>query len=153
MVVNAVIAVGLMGPLGYIAAAVGTSVAGWAMFFQLWRGSRGMGEAANLDNRALSRILRITLASLAMGVVLWLTEQRGVRGLLDGAGGADIIGLVVLCLTGMVAYFAIGVVLKAFTIGDLKAAFQEADGTAGGAVLRGCANSAGQGVSAGGSGP
>ncbi|MDJ0638354.1 MAG: murein biosynthesis integral membrane protein MurJ [Paracoccaceae bacterium] len=125
MVVNAIIAVGLMSQLGYIAAAVGTSVAGWAMFFQLWRGSRAMGEAANLDTRALSRILRITLASLAMGAVLWLTEQRGVRSLLDGAGGADIIGLVVLCLTGMVSYFAIGVVLKAFTIGDLKAAFRK----------------------------
>ena len=43
MVVNLVLAVGLSYWFGYLAAAIGTSVAGWVMLVLLWRGTRSMG--------------------------------------------------------------------------------------------------------------
>ena len=46
MVVNAVVALGLAPFIGFVAAALGTTVAGWVMLFQLWRGTRRMGGAA-----------------------------------------------------------------------------------------------------------
>ncbi|MCL4676851.1 MAG: murein biosynthesis integral membrane protein MurJ, partial [Pararhodobacter sp.] len=45
MIVNAAIAVGLMPFIGYLAAALGTTLAGWAMVAQLWWGARRMGDA------------------------------------------------------------------------------------------------------------
>jgi hypothetical protein len=55
MVVNAAVAVGL-GPcivpgLGFLAAAPGTTVAGWTMVWQLWRGARTLGDAGKVDDR------------------------------------------------------------------------------------------------------
>ena len=70
MVVNAVIAVGLAPVIGYLAAALGTTLAAWAMVVLLWRGSRPMGEAARLDDRFHKRIWRILLAAAIMGFVL-----------------------------------------------------------------------------------
>ena len=90
----------------------------------LWRGSREMGDAARLDARATSRIFRIVLAALIMGAVLWVTDRWVVRGLIEGAGGTDIVGLVVLCMVGIASYFASGVALRAFTLSDLKSAFR-----------------------------
>ncbi|OZA04898.1 MAG: murein biosynthesis integral membrane protein MurJ, partial [Rhodobacterales bacterium 17-64-5] len=71
MVVNAGLAVGLMPLIGFLAAAIATSAAAWTMVWQLWRGSRGMGDAARLDERFLYRLPRIIAASVLMGVVLW----------------------------------------------------------------------------------
>lgn len=122
MGVNAAVAVGLMGPLGYIAAALGTTVAGWAMLVLLWRGARGMGEAARFDDRARSRIWRISFASLVMGAALWAAERWLIAGLFDGVLGA--LGLAVLCLGGMAVYFVAGIALRAFTLADLRSAFR-----------------------------
>ena len=47
MIVNAAVALGLAPFIGFIAAALGTTVAGWVMLFQLWRGTRPMGDAAD----------------------------------------------------------------------------------------------------------
>ncbi len=71
MLVNATLAVGLAPLIGYIAAAIGTSLAAWAMVLQLWLGSRAMGEAATLDDRFKRRILRIVSAAGIMGAVLY----------------------------------------------------------------------------------
>ena len=46
MVVNAAVALGLAPFIGFIAAALGTTVAGWVMLWQLWRGTRPMGDIA-----------------------------------------------------------------------------------------------------------
>ena len=71
MVLNAALAVGLAGTIGFLAAAIGTSVAGWAMVLLLWAGARGMGSAAEPDQRLLKVAPRIVAASLLMGVALW----------------------------------------------------------------------------------
>jgi putative peptidoglycan lipid II flippase len=122
MVVNAVVAIGLAPVIGYIAAAFGTTLAGWAMVWLLWRGSRGMGDAAGLDARFKRRLWRIVLAALLMGGLLWgavlmVGPWLGVP-MLRYAALALIIG------TGIAGYFGIGQLLGAFRLGEFKAAMR-----------------------------
>jgi putative peptidoglycan lipid II flippase len=100
MVANAVLAVGLMGVIGFLSSALATTISAWVMVWLLWRGSRAMGTAAELDDRLKARLPRIVLASAVMGVALWLAadtledwlNQPGLRygalGLLVGVGVA-----------------------------------------------------------------
>ncbi len=81
MVVNAVLAVGLSYWIGFIAAAVGTTVAGgWAMTGLLWwGGSWRMGEDTRFDRRFWHRFWRIAAASWLMGAVLWVASSPWVH--------------------------------------------------------------------------
>lgn len=119
MVVNVVLALGLMHWFGFIAAALGTTISGWTMTLQLWWGSRKMGEAAKADARLRSRLVRIVLASLLMGAFLW--------GLADYMAdmlkptGHRYIGLTLLCMAGFAAYLLAAAALGAFRLSDFKA--------------------------------
>ncbi len=70
MVVNAGLAIGLSPYLGFLAAAIGTTVAGWSMLALLWIGSRKLGSAAALDARLKAKLPKIVLACFVMGVAL-----------------------------------------------------------------------------------
>ncbi|MCB6179013.1 murein biosynthesis integral membrane protein MurJ [Rhodobacter sp. Har01] len=118
MAVNAAIAIGLMPLIGFLAAAIATSAAAWVMVWQLWRGSRAMGDAARFDDRFRHRLPRIVLASTVMGAVLW-----GLAQVMSGwlaAPGARSLGLLVLCSAGIVTYFGIAAVLGAMSLPELK---------------------------------
>lgn len=122
MVVNAVIAVGLAPFIGWVASAIATTLAGWAMVAMLGVGARGFGDVARFDRRFHSRIWRIVAASLAMGAVLWmanvvLTPFLGMAGLRYGA-------LAVLVLIGMASYFGIGQLIGAFRLAEFKGAMR-----------------------------
>ena len=120
MVVNAVLAIGLAPFIGYLAAAIATSVASWAMVLLLWRGSRGMGAAAALDQRFIERAGRIGLASIIMGFVLLL-----VAALLQpmfAAGAWRYLALLILIGAGMGSYYLAANQLGAFRLADIRAA-------------------------------
>ncbi len=119
MVVNAVVAIGLAPFLGFIAAALGTTIAGWAMTVQLWLGTQRMGEAATPDDRLKARLPRIVIASLAMGVLLW-----GLATLLApslSAAGHRYWALALLVLAGIVAYGLAAYTVGAFRFADFRA--------------------------------
>jgi putative peptidoglycan lipid II flippase len=122
MVVNAALAVGLMPFIGFIAAALGTTLAAWAMVAQLWLGARGMGTAATLDDRFRTRLWRIAGASAVMGVAL-LVVQAMLDGMLT-APGLRYAALGLLVLAGMVVYFACAVALGAMRVSDLRGALR-----------------------------
>lgn len=120
MVVNAVVAVGLsMTFFGFAAAAFGTTLAAWVMALLLWRGTRGMGEVATLDARARTRAGRIVLASIGMGVVLWVMNV--LLGPMFG-GPLQILALLIIVLTGMATYFALAQLLGAVRLAELRGA-------------------------------
>jgi putative peptidoglycan lipid II flippase len=122
MVVNAAFAVGMMPVIGFLAAALATTVSGWVMVAQLWFGSRRMGPEAHLDARLKSRLPRILLASVVMGAVLY-----GAALLLGPALATPTIrypALAALVAVGIVAYFAAGVLLRAFSLADFKTALR-----------------------------
>ena len=122
MVVNAVVAIGLAPLIGYISAAVATTVAGWAMFFLLWLGSRGMGQSAEFDTRFKDRVVRIVTASIAMGTVLVLTAWLLAPAL--SLGVWRYFALLALIVIGMISYALFGVALRAFRASDLRGALR-----------------------------
>jgi putative peptidoglycan lipid II flippase len=118
MVVNLVIAVGGAPVAGYLAAAVGTSVAGWVNLILLWRGARQFGDAVAIDARLAARWPRILGASVLMGVlVLGLAEAQAA--LLPGWRA---VGLALIVVTGAVGYAAAAAALGAFRPSDIRAA-------------------------------
>ncbi|PYE84787.1 murein biosynthesis integral membrane protein MurJ [Pseudoroseicyclus aestuarii] len=120
MVVNLAVALGLAPLIGWTAAALATTLAGWAMVWLLWRGSRAMGEAAQTDARFRRRLGRICLASVLMGGILW-GAAWGLSGMLQAAG-ARYLALMLLIAVGMIAYFGIGHLLGAFRLAEFRRA-------------------------------
>ncbi|MBV7408579.1 murein biosynthesis integral membrane protein MurJ [Maritimibacter sp. DP1N21-5] len=127
LVVNAGLAIGLAPVIGFIAAAFGTTFAGWAMTLALWVGTHRMGETTRFDARFWRRMWGILAASLIMGAELW--GATIVLGPMLGTGGIDVIGLVLLIASGVVTYFAAGHVLGAVKLSDIKKMMKR-DGTA-----------------------
>ena len=120
MAVNVGVALGLAPAIGWPAAALGTTLAAWAMAALLWRGSRGMGAEAALDDRFAARLWRIVAASLVMGAVL-AGSVWAASGLLADAGWR-VLALAGIVVVGAVVYFAAGIAFGAFSRADLKGA-------------------------------
>ncbi|NNE53323.1 MAG: murein biosynthesis integral membrane protein MurJ [Sulfitobacter sp.] len=122
MVVNAALAVGLAPYVGWIAPAIATTMAGWAMFACLAIGARRYGEAARFDSRFHRRIWRILAASFAMGVVLWVGNV-----VLQPMLGMDwwrAIALLFLVGLGGVSYFFTGQLIGAFHLSEFRQALR-----------------------------
>lgn len=121
MVVNAVLAVGLAPFIGFIGAAIGTTVSGWVMTLQLWWGSRKMGDAARGDDRFRARAPRILAASGVMGAFLWGAEMVLHQAL--NTGGQRFWALAILCLSGFAVYGVAALAIGAFRPSDFRAGF------------------------------
>jgi putative peptidoglycan lipid II flippase len=122
MVVNAVVAVGLLPLIGFAAAALATTIAGWTMVFQLWHGTRKMGPEARFDDRFRARLPRILIASVIMGAALW-----GGMILLGPALGLPTwryAALAALVALGMATYAIAAFTLGAARLSDLSAALR-----------------------------
>lgn len=118
MAVNAVLAIGLAPALGWLAPAWATTAAGWAMVALLWRGTGKMGEHARFDPRFQRRLWRIAAASLLMGALVWAFSALLSPWL--NSPGWRYPAILLLIITGMAGYGALGLTLKAFTRADLK---------------------------------
>jgi len=118
MVVNVVIAAGGAPFLGYIAAPIGTSVAGWVNLALLWLGARGFGDAVAVDARLAARWPRMVGAALAMYVILLAIEEARAAWLPDGRT----IGLLAAVALGLAAYLGAAAALGAFRLADIRAA-------------------------------
>ena len=118
MVVNAAIAVGLMPLIGFAAAALATTVAAWAMAFQLWFGTRKMGHAARFDSRFRSRVPRALAASAAMALALYLGQQALAEMLRDATWRYA--SLALLITLGSLVYFSFGAAIGAFRLSDFR---------------------------------
>jgi putative peptidoglycan lipid II flippase len=122
MIVNAVAAVGFAMLLGFIGAAIGTTLAAWTMVWLLLRGRKSMGEVATFDARFTRRLWRIVLASLLMGAGLWSGVL--VWGPLLGLPGWKFLGLAILVGGGILVYAILGQLLGAFRIREFRSALR-----------------------------
>ena len=115
MLVNLVVAVGFAKPVGYLAAAFGTTISAWVMIFLLWKGSREMGNAARFDTRLLRTLPRIAAATAVMGLALYyFAEFSSVR---FDAEGIRYVALLALVVAGVAIY---GICLLIFGVIELK---------------------------------
>ncbi|MFG6595642.1 murein biosynthesis integral membrane protein MurJ [Sulfitobacter sp. 1A13368] len=122
MVVNAALAIGLAPFIGWIAPAVATTLAGWAMFACLAIGARRFGDAVKFDARFHKRIWRILIASAAMGGALWLGNAalQPMLGLPWWRG----LALVLLLVIAALSYFGVGQLIGAFRLSEFKSAMR-----------------------------
>jgi len=123
MVINAVLAIGLAFWIGFYAAALATTVAAWAMVWMLWRGSRAMGPAAQLDRALRQRVLRMLLACATMGLVLW-GAMHWAAPVFEMARWR-ILALVGLVMLALISYFGSATALGAVNAGDLRRALRK----------------------------
>ena len=115
MVVNAVVAVSLMPLIGFLAAALATSLAAWVMAGQLWWGTRRMGEAVQYDARLTRALPRVLACSALMALALW-----GMRTALEGV--PRIPSLAILVFGGAAVYFALAWAIGGYRLSELKTA-------------------------------
>ena len=113
MLVNAAVALGLAPFIGFIAAALGTTVAGWVMLAQLWRGTRRMDGAAEPDARLRRAVPRIVLSCAIMAVALVLGARALAPAFDERLGQYPALALLVIL--GFLSY-----TLAAFATGGLR---------------------------------
>jgi putative peptidoglycan lipid II flippase len=118
MVINAGLAVGLSQYYGYLAAAIGTTTAGWAMLLLLWNGTRKLGDAAKMDTRLRRVLPRIIAASALMGIVLWVLAWVLADWLVTPQ--LRYVALSILIVGGGAVYGAFILGLGAMTIAELR---------------------------------
>jgi putative peptidoglycan lipid II flippase len=120
VVVNIVVSLLLFGPLGHVGIAIATTVAAWVNVGLLSRGLRGL---VHPGKEFWTKSLRISLASVAMGVIVWLGYQ--VLGpWFEAAFWKQCVALAMLIGLGMSTYAVLVLVLKATSISELKSGFR-----------------------------
>jgi len=122
MLINAVLAIGLMGVVGFLAAAIGTTLAAWAMVALLWRGTKDMGAAAQIDARLVRVLPRIIVSSALMGGALWTATHYLSSWL--AAGGVRYAALALMVIGGAVVYALASLLTGAVTRQDLRRALK-----------------------------
>ena len=125
MILNAALAIGLSPVIGFTAAAIGTTLTGWAMVVLLARGARDMGDAAKFDPRFKARLPRIIAAALGMGAILMVSSITMTP--FFGTPFIRYLALVALVMIGIISYFGLGHVLGAFKLSDFKRNLRRSD--------------------------
>lgn len=122
MAVNTVISVGGTPFIGFLAIPVGTTVAGWLNLWLLLRGAGSFADEAQLDDRLKRRWPRMVLASVLMGLVVYL----GAEAVSDAlqAPGLRWFGLLGLVAVGLGAYGMCAALLGAVSMAEMKAAMR-----------------------------
>ena len=122
MLVNVALAIGLTPLLGWLAPALATTIAAWAMAALLARGTRPFGDTARFDARFHARIWRICVAALVMGAVL-LISARLADPLLNTQGWRYP-ALALLVGLGIVSFFGVGQMIGAVRLSEFRAEFR-----------------------------
>ncbi|MEC3862618.1 murein biosynthesis integral membrane protein MurJ [Mesobacterium sp. TK19101] len=122
MVLNAAIAIGMAPVIGWIASAIATTLAGWAMVAMLAVGGRRYGTVARFDGRFRTRVWRVCLASGIMGAALW--GAMLVLGPVFGMGGLRYLALLVLIGFGITVYAIAGQLTGAFRLSEFRQALR-----------------------------
>lgn len=125
MLVNAAVAIGLLSTLGYLAAALGTTLAGWAMLLLLIWGTRKFSGAGKFDSQLRKTLSKIIIASILMGSGLILGDF--ILGSWLYQPGIRYFSLVLLIMGGFVVYVLSHLLLKTWEWTRLKGLFQNKD--------------------------
>ncbi len=121
VLVNIVVSLALFSSLGHVGIAIATTIAAWANVMMLARGLRGL---VHVDKDFWSKALRICLASIVMGGLVWVGYQ------LLGAWFEEAFWKQCMCLAfligfGILTYALLILVLRATSIKELKAGFRK----------------------------
>ena len=118
MIVNSLIAFGLMPFYGWIAAPIATTVSAWAMIILLFAGSKKFGASGQLSKISRSKFVLIIISSFAMGLFLWIADyllKKEVVSLIEKISFASF-----LVLMGTAIYTFVANFLGAFSIKEIQ---------------------------------
>jgi putative peptidoglycan lipid II flippase len=122
MVVNTVLGIAFAFWIGFVGIALATTIAAWLNAGLLAWKLRREGHLA-IDEKLRRRLPRIAAASIAMGVALWFIAAA-LAPWFDARLPLKLAGLAALVFGGLGIYGAIGLVIDAFTLRDLREAFR-----------------------------
>ena len=118
MLVNLALAVGFSPILGYLAPAIGTTIASWCMLILLSISSRKYGLAVQIDNNNKRVLPRILLSAILMGLILYAAN------IFFDMVPSDIINkyirVIVLIVVGFLSYIFIGQAVGGFKLKQLR---------------------------------
>ncbi len=123
MLINAVVAIGLVSTLGYLAAALGTTLAGWSMLILLVIGTRKYSDAGRFDSQLRKALSKIIFASIVMGGGLILGDY--LLGSWLYQPGIRYVSLTLLILGGMLVYGLSHLLLGTWKWNKLKGLMQK----------------------------
>ena len=112
MILNAILAVGLMQIIGWIAVAIAASVSAWVTTILLWLRAKQFGQAASALKTSIVRIRRTFFASVVMGCILWAINQS-LQSTMD-TSIERVLFAVALIFIGTSTYLILIYLLKAF---------------------------------------
>ena len=119
MVVNIVLAIGLAPVFGFLAAAIGTTVAGWANVLLLWKGVHRLDPTLTTDARLRHRAPRILASALVMGAIAFVLATW-----LQGIITSTALTFLIVFAASVLIYFALAAALGAFRPTDIKQAMR-----------------------------
>jgi len=122
MVINVIIALSFIPYFGYLAPAIGTTIAGWSMAILLTYYAREYGDATKFDKKNYRSLPLIIMASLLMGVVIYLLDIF----LSDALEQLNLkyLSLTIIIFGGVLSYAIIGQLLGAFNLRELKSSLK-----------------------------
>ena len=123
MVVNLTLAVSLAQTFGYLASAIGTTLASWTMLLLLKNSSKRYGSATQIDLRNKRVIPRIVIASLIMGSSLLITSYLLSMAFFDVRNKYVI--LAIMMFVGGFSYILACQLIGAFSIKEFKGYFKK----------------------------
>lgn len=112
MILNAGVAIVLIPWAGWLSAAIGTTVAGWAMVWMLWRGARALSDTVRPDPQLRLRAPRMQAAAILMGALVYLIAS------LEFLAPAP--RLLLAVALGLVSYAIAARLFGAFTLSEIR---------------------------------
>tara|TARA_Y100000589_G_C27101717_1_gene608358 strand:+ start:88 stop:696 length:609 start_codon:yes stop_codon:yes gene_type:complete len=112
MILNAILAIGLLQIIGWIAVAIAASVSAWVTTILLWLRAKQFGKAAIALKTSTRRIRSTFFASSAMGGILWVINQ-GLQSKME-TSVERVLFAVALLFIGASSYLIFIYMLKAF---------------------------------------
>jgi len=103
MAINAIIAIGLEPRIGFMSAAIATSIAGWSMLILLWVGARKFKTAIRFDTVVYKKILIILCSSIVMGFCIFIAKNYFE--FLFNHSMMKYLGLLIIISIGLLTYF------------------------------------------------
>lgn len=123
VVINLALGLGLFfGPLGFAGLAIATSVAGWVNTLLLAYTLRRRG-LLDPDARLLSRLPRIALACVGMGVFLFFADRHADQ-LMPFLLDSRLVTLLVTCLAGLAVFGLASLLTGALRISEVRGALK-----------------------------
>ncbi len=115
---NVVLNLALIGPLSYVGLALATAISAWCNAILLAK-SLYQSKRFVPDDRLKTRVPKLVLSSIVMGIALLVLEFQ-FWAFLEGSFGVKLILLILLVGTGLAVYAISSVLLKAINMREIQ---------------------------------